>query len=194
MLDELRNKVIADFTRMWAVNDDAHQVDHFTRVELCGNIINDKLGLGYDPKLIMLVAHFHDMFAHQRFNHHLLSAEWVRSTDYKIITELDVTDREQVALGCQYHRASYEGGYPSMFAELMASADREVPGNIGLMVERAVLYRMNLGMSRNEAMKPAIEHIKEKFGGAVGYARYPKMYLDVFGDELAEQRRLIDNM
>jgi hypothetical protein len=194
MLDVLRNEVIKDFSKMWEVNDKAHRVDHFTRVEKCGELLNEKLNLGYDPELIMLVAHFHDMFAWSRHNHHLLSAEWVRTTDYPIIAELDTVDRELVAMGCEHHRASYKGKFFCRFDELMNSADRELPGDVDLMIERAVLYRMNRGMSRADAMKPAIDHIKEKFGAASGYARYPKMYLDVFGDELTEQRRLIDNL
>lgn len=193
MIDVTRAQIVKDFTRAWAVNDEAHRVSHFSRVEHCGNILNERLGLGYDPKLIMLVAHFHDMYAWDRGNHHLMSAAWVRTTDYKIIMELDVVDRELVALGCEHHRASYTGKFACRFDELMNSADRELPGQVEMMVERAVLYRMNLGMSREEAFAPAVEHIKEKFSEG-GYARYPQLYLDAFGRELAKQREDIKNL
>jgi hypothetical protein len=52
---------------------------------------------------------------------------------------------------------------------------------------------MGKGDSFNAAVMPSIQHIKEKFGTG-GYARYPKLYLDAFNDELAEQRKEIDNL
>ena len=192
-LDKLRDQVVADFTKAWAVNDSAHQIGHFSNVEECGNVINDALGLGYDPKLIMLVAHFHDMYAWDRGNHHLMSAHWVGTTDYKMIVELDPHDRYLVQLGCKHHRASFKGNFISKFDELMNAADREIPGNVDAMLERAIQYRIGKGSTREKAILPAIEHIREKFGDS-GYARYPQMYLDVFADQLAEQRRAINNL
>lgn len=193
ILDSMREQIILDFTPAWGLNDPAHQVKHFSNVEKCGNEINQRLGLGYDARLILLVAFFHDMFAWSRINHHDLSGVWVKGTDYPLITQLTFEERQMVEFGCREHRASFKGIFASEFSELMNSADRELPGDVEAMVTRAVQYRVARGMSEHEAYAPAVEHIKEKFGSD-GYARYPDFYLDAFGAELTKQREDIKNL
>lgn len=192
-VDEMRGRIVLDFTPAWELNDGAHRLTHFAAVETCGNEINDRLGLGYHRGLIMMVSMFHDMFAWSRVNHHHMSAEWVTTTDYHLIAKLTTEERLLVAAGCREHRASNTDPFTCAFTELMNAADREMPGNVEVMVERAVLYRVARGMSREEALGPAIEHIKEKFGEG-GYARYPDMYMEAFGDVLTEQHRQIANL
>jgi len=192
-LDAIRDAVVKDFEKSWTINDEAHRFKHFSAVETCANEINNRLGLGHEPLLIMFSAFFHDMFAWSRSNHHLLSAEWILTTDYDLVDALTRNQREQVAAGCREHRASGKDPFTCQFAELMCAADRELPGDLLAMVERAVQYRMWQGNSYNASVMPAIAHIKEKFGTG-GYARYPKLYLDAFGDELAVQRKEIDNL
>ncbi len=72
-LDTMRERIILDFTPAYQLNDEAHRVKHFSNVEKCGNEINQRLGLGFDSRLILLVAFFHDMFAWSRINHHDMS-------------------------------------------------------------------------------------------------------------------------
>lgn len=192
-LTSLRNAIVQDFSKAWELNDEAHRFKHFSQVELCGNEINNRLGLGHEPILILFSAFFHDMFAWSRFNHHLLSAEWIMTTDYDPIDTLTEHQRELVAAGCREHRASGKDPFTCQFAELMCAADRELPGRIEDMLERAIQYRVARGMTRDVAMAPAIAHIKEKFGTG-GYARYPRLYLDAFGDTLEVQRKEIDNL
>jgi len=184
---------VQDFSKAWEVNDEAHRFKHFSQVEMCGNEINNRLGLGHEPVLILFSAFFHDMFAWSRFNHHLLSAEWIMTTDYDLIDTLTEHQRELVAAGCREHRASGKDPFTCQFAELMCAADRELPGNIPAMLERAIQYRMGQGNSFDASIGPSIKHIKEKFGDG-GYARYPKLYLDAFGDELKAQREEIKNL
>lgn len=190
---EHREQIIKDFSKAWEMNDAAHRVEHFLKVEECGLIIADRLDLRFDYQLITYVAFFHDMFAWSRDNHHEMSARWIETTSYPLISSLPKIDKKMVASGCLQHRASFKGSYDGKFSEMMASADREVPGNVARMVERAVQYRIGKGYSRADAMKPAVDHIKEKFSES-GYCRYPNMYLEVFGEELAEQRREIRNL
>lgn len=192
-LTPLRNAIVQDFSKAWEVNDEAHRFKHFSQVEMCGNEINNRLGLGHEPVLILFSAFFHDMFAWSRFNHHLLSAEWIMTTDYDLIDTLTEHQRELVAAGCREHRASGKDPFTCQFAELMCAADRELPGNIPAMLERAIQYRMGQGNSFDASIGPSIKHIKEKFGDG-GYARYPKLYLDAFGDELKAQREEIKNL
>lgn len=190
---EFREQIIQDFSKAWELNDEAHRLKHFSNVEECGFVINNRLGLKFDYRLITFVAFFHDMFAWSRDNHHEMSARWIETTAYPMIANLPRIDKAMVASACLQHRASFEGRFDGKFSELMNSADRELPGDVAGMVERAVLYRMNKGVSREDAMKPAVEHIKLKFAEN-GYARYPNMYLEVFGEELAAQRMEIKNL
>jgi hypothetical protein len=187
-----RERIIKDFSRHWEMNDDAHRIEHFLDVEKCGNYINDKLGLGFDPMLIMLVAFFHDKYAYDRHNHHLMSGEWVRSTDYIAILALSREQRIMVAAGCREHRASGNQPFTCDFAEMMCSADRGFPTtDPEQLVKRAVQHRMHeSGMSEAEARPLAIEHIKEKYGKG-GYARYPEMYVRAFAEEFYAQKEAI---
>lgn len=189
-LDEMRALIIADFSKGWLRNDRAHRETHFASVEKCGNYINDKLQLGFDPKLIMLMAYFHDMFSYMRDEHHQLSAGWVLGTTYPLIADLSIKDRRMLADACREHRASYKGEYSHTFSEMMACADRGMPGNINDMLGRALGYRLDRGYSIEVARAEAVIHLKEKFGKK-GYAKYPNMYLRAFGDELDKQRDLI---
>lgn len=187
-----RDQIIKRFSRMWELNDEAHRIEHFLEVEKCGNYINDKLDLGYDPLLIMLVAFFHDMYAFDRHNHHLMSGEWVRSCDNSIICALDDTQRLMVAAGCREHRASGDKPFSCMFAELMCSADRGFPTtDPEQLLRRAIQHRMfHENMSEEEARPAAIAHIKEKYGKG-GYARYPDMYKRAFAVEFEAQQDAI---
>lgn len=187
-----RDHIVKKFSRMWELNDEAHRIEHFLDVEKCGNYINDKLGLGFDPMLIMLVAFFHDMYAYDRHNHHHMSAEWVLTCDYKVIGVLSDEHRAMVAAGCREHRASGNKPFSCDFAEMMCSADRGFPTtDPEQLVKRAVQHRMHQsGMSEAEARPLAIEHIKEKYGTG-GYARYPEMYVRAFADEFYAQKEAI---
>lgn len=167
------------------MNDAAHRVEHFEEVNEVGQYINGVLGLGHDPKLILYVAFFHDLFAWSRKNHHELSGAFVKGTCHPLIEALTEEERVLVSQGCEEHRASFKGEFSSQFSELMNSADRGWPEDIDAMLERAIQYRMAKGESREEAYPESVAHLKEKFGKG-GYARYPALYLEAFGEELEE--------
>ncbi|MNI77964.1 hypothetical protein D3C73_1343000 [compost metagenome] len=148
------------------------------------------MDLGYDPKLILFAAYFHDMFAYSRVNHHQLSHLWMMTTDDPLIVDhLNPEERVFVAQACEQHRASFTGKFHNQFCELFNSADREMPGDVQAMLDRAVKFRekRHPEMSEDERMAGAIEHLKEKFGHG-GYARYPNLYLLCFNNELEHQR------
>lgn len=192
-LDELKSKIVNGFHKHWELNDRAHRIEHFEAVNECALYINNKLGLEHCPKLILLAAFFHDLFAWSRFNHEILSHEWVATTDHEIFRALDFVERDLVAMACAEHRASYDGDFSSSFSELISSADRGFPGDVPSMLNRAVLYRLAQGASTDEATRGAVIHLKEKYGTG-GYARYPDIYMRAFGDELAKQRLAIDTL
>lgn len=186
MSNNIKDLIITEFSKVWELNDEAHRLKHFNAVEACGLEINRRLNLGYDPKLITLVAFFHDMYAWDRGNHHQMSARWVETTDHPIIAQLEPRERAWVYWGCLQHRASFEGVFANTFSEMMNAADRELPGNVAGMIERGVQYRTARGVGADEARAGAIEHIKGKFGRG-GYARYPDLYEKAFGNVLEAQ-------
>lgn len=191
-LDDMRLTIINDFSQAWSLNDAAHRVEHFRMVELTGYHINETLRLGFNPKHILLVAYFHDLFSWSRHNHHLMSGEWIMTTDYPLIAQLDPEERSLVASGCREHRASNQQPFTNQFAELMSSADRGFPEkNLKGMLQRAIEYRLHRGDNHEDARKGALTHVKEKFGSQ-GYARYPNLYMQAFKEELQEQRDLVD--
>lgn len=193
---ELRNQIVQAFGDKWELNDKAHQQKHFEAVFQCGLKINERLDLGFDSKCIMFAAYFHDLFAWSRVNHHELALHWIQSTDHPLIIDnLDPTERSMVAWACYQHRASFKGDFRFRFCELINSADREFPGDVAFMLERAVLYRQKNfpGMSVQQGFEESVEHLKEKFGHG-GYARYPQMYMDCFAEDLEAQRDHIMNL
>lgn len=190
---EEKEKIIQDFSKYWEMNDEAHRLKHFGNVEGCALIINDRADLQFDHVMITYAAFFHDLFAWSRYNHHEMSSHWVLTTDYPLISFLPAGDKKMLADACLQHRASFKGEFSSKFSELINAADREIPGNVPAMIERAVQYRMARGFTREESLGPAVAHIVDKFS-ANGYARYPQIYLDVFGDELLQQRQDIANL
>lgn len=195
-IEELKESIIWNFSTHWELNDKAHQKAHFEEVFQCGLIINGRLNLGFDQKLILFGAYFHDLFAWSRLNHHVLSSEFIENTDHPFILEhLNKEQRVLVASGCREHRASYTGAFSNAFSELINAADRGIPGHVEEMISRSHLYWMKTfpDLSKSERRVGVISHIKEKFGSD-GYARYPKLYERVFGTELTMQRLAIDNL
>jgi hypothetical protein len=192
-VNQLRQTIIEQFSPRWELNDRGHRIEHFDAVEKCGLYINEQSGLGFDPKLILMFAYFHDLFTWDRGKHHLLSGFWIETSDHPILDCLDDLERKWVADACREHRASYKGEYSREFSELAASADRGFPGKVDGMLQRAILYRVDRGFSEEDARVGAIEHLKEKFG-STGYAKYPGLYEKVFGDVLEKQRKEVDSL
>ena len=195
-VDILRDEIVRQFGSFWNLNDDAHKAKHFEAVFKCGKVINERLNLFYSEEMIMFAAYFHDMFAWSRELHHEHSYNWMMESDHPLVHKyLGGTERYLVAMACRQHRASFKGEFKYEFCELINSADRELPGSVSDMVDRAVNYRLknNPEMNFDENMASSIAHIKEKFGTG-GYARYPAMYTKCFASELATQQLEIDNL
>lgn len=195
---ELREELIKEFSEAWELNDKAHRVNHFDKVAEAAIIINERLDLGFQTRLIMIVSYLHDLFAWDREVHHQRSHDWMltegKSNDlinrYVYPFELDM-----VAKACLEHRASFKGEFSNLFSDLMNSADRQVPTKVEDLLSRARdFYKdRNPGASEREVNEAANFHIKEKYGRE-GYARYPDMYLEVFGEELEGIYKEIDNL
>lgn len=198
IINDLRSAICTNFKGAYALNDLAHQETHFEEVFQCGKHINKTLGFNFRERDILFAAYFHDMFAWSRNNHHILSKVWFQTTDHPLVVDTYKDKdhfRTQVAFACGEHRASFKGSFTYAFSELINSADRCFPGDIPAMVERSRLYWLTHkpNLSDDERMAGVIAHLKEKFGRN-GYARYPDLYIQVFGDKLKEQQTEIDQL
>lgn len=194
--DYLRKDLKEAFGSHWALNDAAHREEHFEAVYQTGFHINEQTGWNWDPKDILFAAYFHDLFAWTRVNHHELSYHYFMSADHPVILghyDNNRRGRINVALGCLEHRASFVGEFTNGFAELINSADRGMPGNVQGLIQRCYDHRLTTmpNVSSDERMAAAIAFLKKK-SGSKGYARYPDLYKQVFGEQLAEQQAEID--
>lgn len=189
MSNKLVNEYIQTFGAQYALNDPAHQLEHFADVLNHAREINEHLQLGYPDYLLIHFAYSHDLFAAYRQKHHLLSAVFALS-DHPIYKDLAKEEQHLVSDGCMYHRASMRAEYPHEFAELCASADRGAPKNHRMQLKRACLYRCSdLSQMTLEVFISALEHVREKFGDPT---TYPKMYLDHYGTSFLDQYRDMD--
>lgn len=194
-VQQLRQELIKQFKPAWMLNDRAHHEGHFEAVFATGVYINNQLELGFDEKLILLAAYLHDLFAWSRENHHQLSQQFVLTSKSSVFEGLTGTDRYLVAGACLQHRASFHGQFSTNFAELFNAADREMPGTVQDLLDRAILYRTdrNPEMSEDEVLVNSVRHIKEKYGRN-GYAIYPALYRKVFSQELERLFDQIDDL
>lgn len=187
-LEAMVKQLRKDFSGAWNLNDPAHREEHFDAVYKCGLEIDNKLGIGFDPKLILLVAYFHDLFAWSRHNHQLLSHKWVSSTDYSLITELSTEDMLLVASGCLEHRASNTRRFSCLFAELMNAADRGIPDvDPSHLFKRSFICTYGKESDVEVALAKSHAHVTEKYGIG-GYARFSSLYKSVYGDVLTQQQ------
>lgn len=192
-----RQEIIDNFAHYWELNDPAHRREHFEAVFQCAKHINEVLGLGYPEIDMLFAAYFHDFFAWTRINHHTLAWNYFRTADHPVILKyyggLPQRIRDTVADACAQHRASYKGEFSHRFAELINSADRGFPGNVAALVQRCYDHRLGTHpeVSETERMVLSLEHMKGK-AGSKGYARYPDLYMQVFGEELKKQMEEID--
>lgn len=199
-LEAMREYIRTEFAAQWRLNDKAHQEEHFKMVEDTAHLIQNHLGLTYSAEHILFAAYFHDMFSWSRVNHHILSGEYIRTTDHLFIVEcLNEQERFEVALACKQHRASYRGSFYSEFTELMNAADRETPStDLTYFITRCLhvgLKHTPLTAVTEEQKQRIVSgtftHMHEKYG-SMGYARYPDMYVITFGDTLLAQQAAVD--
>lgn len=184
----LREEIIRDYSHLWELNDEGHRVEHFDAVYRIGMFLNARLENKYDPRLILMAAFFHDLFAWSRKNHHRMSAEWVRTTDFPIMRQFTDEERALIAIGCEEHRASRKEPFTHEFGELISSADRGFPASGEQLYDRAMRSRSKTDEPFEVKHNRAVAHLKEKFG-VDGYARLPDMYLNVFAEQLKVQRQ-----
>lgn len=183
--------VIRFFKPYYDKNDAGHKIDHPLDVFMTAIDIDMTIKLRISSDEILAASFIHDMFVHLgRKDHHELAYAFAKSEDYPGKLELSPEAQIRVARAVLEHRASYTGDFYSPLSELISSADRGKP-DFSKHIERALKNRSDRGEA--DPLAGAIAHIKEKYGTG-GYARYPEMYLKVYGELLDQQRSMLDKM
>ena len=185
---EYANAFESKYAQAYLLNDPAHVEDHFREVLHNCLMLHRRL-YGEDSslsqqKMYVAASYLHDLFAWSRHNHHVLSATYVRTSDCKLLDGFTPEEREQVALMCEQHRASFTGEFDGLNAELFNAADLGKP-DLSSDVARAYKYaKANAPMlDHSQWLHTARQHMVEKFSRG-GYARRGQLYMIMYGTEL----------
>ena len=195
------SKIIAELTTTfggYAKNDPAHKLGHFEEVLQNAKRIAMWVDCDTPSWMYVLFSYIHDGFAWSRDNHHALSAQWVRSTDHHLISQLTPVQREELALACHHHRASLNvrEDYDALplFVQVCAAADRGQPGDPMFRVKRAMLFRCaDLNVISRAQVQAALDHIKWKFG-AGNEGMYPRIFTEYYNEELQQSFNMLEKM
>lgn len=95
-------------------------------------------------------------------------------------------DGARIAEAIRYHRKSSRRGaeFPSALAELLASADRELPKTGADLYQRSIHYHLDLGETPEQVAVSAYEHLREITHPEYVQQRCPRLYLDRFSREV----------
>lgn len=176
------------YASAYLLNDPAHREDHFREVlenAIAGySVITGEVPSESTSRMYVAAAYLHDLFAWSRHNHHVLSAAHVRTSDCKLLDGFTPEEREQVALMCEQHRASFTGKFSGFHAELFNAADLGKP-NLSSDVARAYKYAKAHApmLDHSQWLHTARQHMVEKFSRG-GYARRGQIYMAMYGTEL----------
>jgi len=180
-MKNFRKKVRDYYKHYYENGDEAHLIDHADSVCDLALSINKEC----DEKLVILASYMHDMFnATNRAKHNELAYEYALKADDKFLKELTKEELQKVAYALLEHRASFKGEFFSPLSEIISSADRELP-NLEPIVIRCIKF--------NNDIESVHRHIKEKYG-TNGYANYPKVYKEIFSQELEAFQKEADEL
>lgn len=176
----------------YAMNDSVHRERHHHQVmEAALDINRQVVGGVLNNNLLAMAAWSHDLFAHDRTNHHRLAEIWVLLTDDPILATLTDNERGIVSRACAEHRASYTGEFTTSYSGVISAADRGFD-SVGELLHRSIVYTMeNHQLERHSAAKEAARHLQEKYG-RLGYARLPAVYKVYYECQLKQRYEQID--
>lgn len=178
----------ADLKPIYDRHDLAHKWDHAIAVTNLALDMNEKLQLGIYKASIFIAGLCHDIGlgdnGKNRDLHHLIGVKVLQ----QLPGIMDLIDYWNIDPGLIFsaieeHRGSYTEEYSSNLSELISSADRLQPEERQLMVRCKQTYK---------EFEPGFQKIQEKYVKG-GYARWPKIYIDYFGERLnTYQKNLAD--
>jgi len=176
-------------------NDAAHGIDHADDVYELALYTNQKLELGVSDHLIEIAAYYHDIYStdptinkNDRRMHNTLAHNYVMQAAEWPFAALTLDERKLVAHAVLEHRASFKGNFYSALSEIISTSDRGKPD-----AEAIILRSLQYQGGKVDACVNVLNHMVEKFS-STGYAKYPQMYSEVFGDELTVMRECMDTL
>jgi len=181
-MQTFKNRVRDYYKHYYENGDEAHLINHADDVCSLALEINKE----EDKKLVILASYLHDMFnADNRAVHNELAYEYVLDANDEFLQNLKSEELKRVAYAVLEHRASFKGEYYSSLSEIISSADRGLP-DLESVVVRSM--RFNNGDAQN-----VYEHILDKYG-TKGYAKYPKVYQEIFKEPLEQFQKDADKI
>jgi len=181
-MNNFRKKVRDYYKPYYKNGDEAHLIEHADNVCDLALSINKEC----DEKLIILASYMHDMFnAINRAKHNELAYEYALESNDKFLKELTKKELQKVAHALLEHRASFKGEFFSTLSAIISSADRGLP-DLEFIVIRSMKF--NKGNPQD-----VYAHIKDKYG-TNGYANYPKVYKEIFAQELEAFQKEADSL
>lgn len=154
----------------YATFDDAHNIEHVTRVIDVSLQLAEEYGV--NPIMCYVIAAYHDIGLPQgRETHHLTSAQILR--DDKILRNwCSETNINIMAEAIEDHRASAENPPRSIYGAIVAEADRDLRPEVPL--RRTIQYGLSKFPNENYEFhkQRTIEHLNEKYGRN-GYLKLP---------------------
>lgn len=205
-LVEFAKSLLIDVNEFYKQTDPAHRIDHiewvmhnvftiYTTVEL-GLLDDSRKEAIYRQALI--AAAYHDIFSHHRKMHHFMSFQYVMDNIELFVSQYGLNKMQiyNVAYACMEHRGSWKGPYHSLVSEIVAAADRGIPGefNVTEALKRSYMFaRTTAGKMEAEAMEHSVAHIKEKYGRD-GYGRVPDWYRHNWQMDLVLRHETVANL
>lgn len=166
MFAELHHGLVTVAMHHIARNDPAHRTDHIMEVAKNCKLIAKAYDL--DQTTMLLAALLHDIYSgRDRVNHHLLSAEWVRTNLGKYGYSEEVV--ANVATMCEEHRDSGDGTYSNRLSEAFAAADR---GTITLLDSVARSFGKRISNIEDDELHAGWPHIIKMLRGKFGEGGY----------------------
>lgn len=188
---QLKEALITVYEPYYLINDEAHQIDHVVAVCDRAIEINEHQNLGLDRRMIVIAALTHDLFTRFRSNHHIMAYHFLETAREPWLVGFTNDEKQLMAFACLEHRASWKGDYTSLLSELIATADRGVPGNLDELVWRCYLYgRDRLKENHQDAKERIIPHLVAKLCKD-DYGKNPPLYATVYGKRIEDQRNLV---
>lgn len=181
-------KLEAILKPIYEKHDLAHKWNHAIAVTNLALDMNEKLLLGIYKASIFIAGLCHDIGlgdnGKNRNLHHLIGVKVLQQLPeiMELIDRWNI-DEDLMFSAIEEHRGSYTGEYSSILSELISSADRLEPEERQLMIRCKQTYK---------EFEPGFQKIQEKYVKG-GYARWPKIYVDYFGERLdTYQKNLAD--
>lgn len=182
-------------------NDSAHNVEHIYAVVNHGiELVNrtDKKYRFNDIQKSMVLAGclMHDLGCrYNRKNHHYISYGMAFRLLDQFAKELFTqAQKDEIAVSCLEHRASWKEGCSTITSCLVALSDRGKP-DLNTYILRSLLFRMEQPYDTDiDLIQYVYDHLKDKIStNGYMWKSYPEMGWLIYPDEIERIMRFVDD-